>query len=299
MEYSSPKKLTLTLGITFFIFIAELIGGIISNSLALLSDAGHVFTDSFAIILSLLASIIVRKPSGKKATYGYHKIGILAAFINGVSLIVIAGLIFFEGYRRLINPPHIDFNIMLPVAFFGFIGNLVMAWILGHKHEDLNIKSAWLHVLGDTVSSAGVIIAGLIIKFTGWLIVDPLISWFVGFIIILGGMRVVKDSLWIFLDFVPKGFDIETISDEIRKIKGIIDIHDVHIWSIGYGVTAFSAHVVVDNCLLSEADIIRKQIENKLTNIGIKHSVIQIECIRCENSSIYCDHKKSMNHGYH
>ena len=299
MEYSSTKKLTLTLGITFFIFIAELIGGIISNSLALLSDAGHVFTDSFAIILSLLASIIVRKPSGKKATYGYHKIGILAAFINGVSLIVIAGLIFFEGYRRLINPPHIDFNIMLPVAFFGFIGNLVMAWILGHKHEDLNIKSAWLHVLGDTVSSAGVIIAGLIIKFTGWLIVDPLISWFVGFIIILGGIRVVKDSLWIFLDFVPKGFDIENISDEIRKIKGIIDIHDVHIWSIGYGFTAFSAHVVMNNCLLSEADTIRKQIENKLTNIGIKHSVIQMECISCKNDSIYCDYEKSINYKHH
>lgn len=299
MKHSSTKKLSLTLCITFFIFVAELIGGIVSNSLALLSDAGHVFTDSFAIILSLLASIIVRKPSGKKATYGYHKIGILAAFINGVSLIVIAGLIFFEGYRRLINPPYIDFNIMLPFAVFGFIGNLLMAWILGHKHEDLNIKSAWLHVIGDIISSAGVISAGLIIKFTGWVIIDPLISWFVGFIIILGGIRVVRDSLWIFLDFVPKGFDIETISDEIRKIKGIIDIHDIHIWSIGYGFTAFSAHVVMNNCLLSEADTIRKQIENKLTNIGIKHSVIQMECISCKNDSIYCDYEKSINYKHH
>ncbi|MCX7723942.1 MAG: cation diffusion facilitator family transporter [Thermodesulfovibrio sp.] len=298
MEHSSTKKLSFALGITLLIFIAEFIGGLISNSLALLSDAGHVFTDSFAILLSLLASIIVKKPSGKKATYGYHKIGILAAFINGLSLIVIAGLIFFEGYRRLKNPPYIDFNIMIPIAVFGFIGNLAMAWILGHKHEDLNIKSAWLHVIGDTFSSLGVIIAGLVIKFTGWLIVDPLVSWFVGTVIIFGGIRVVKDSLWIFLDFVPKGFDIETISNEIKNTKGVVDLHDIHIWSIGYGVIAFSAHVVVDDCMLSEADIIRKQIENKLAKIGIKHSVIQIECIKCESSSTYCDYERLMNHGH-
>ncbi|WP_353684539.1 cation diffusion facilitator family transporter [Thermodesulfovibrio sp. 3907-1M] len=296
MKQSSTKKLSLAVGITFFIFIVEVIGGLISNSLALFSDAGHVFTDAFALILSLLASIITKKPSGRKATYGYHKIGILAAFINGVSLIVIAGLIFFEGYQRLLNPPKIDSDIMLPVAVFGFLGNLMMAWILGHRHEDLNIKSAWLHVIGDTISSAGVIIAGLIIKYTGWLTIDPIISWFVGFIIITGGVRVIKDSLWIFLDFVPEGFDVEEITEKIKKIKGIIDVHDIHIWSIGYGVPAFSAHVVVDNQLLSEADKIRKKIEEKLGDIGIKHSVIQIECIRCENSSIYCNFG---NHKHH
>ncbi|MDW7999220.1 MAG: cation diffusion facilitator family transporter [Thermodesulfovibrio sp.] len=294
MEHSSIRKLSFTLGITLFIFIVELLGGIISNSLALLSDSGHVFTDSFAIVLSLLAAIIVKKPSGKIATYGYHKIGILAAFINGISLILIAGLIFFEGYRRLINPPYIDFNIMFPVAVFGFLGNLIMAWILGHKHEDLNIKSAWLHVIGDTVSSAGVILAAIIIKFTGWLIVDPLISWFVGILLILGGIRVVRDSLWIFLDFVPKGFDIEVISNEIKKIDGIIDIHDVHIWSIGYGYIAFSAHVVVEDRLLSEADILRKQIENKINEMGIKHSVIQIETIKCKKSSFHCHYEKTI-----
>ncbi|MGB9821941.1 cation diffusion facilitator family transporter [Thermodesulfovibrio sp.] len=290
------KKLSFAVGITFFIFIVEIIGGLISNSLALFSDAGHVFTDAFALILSLIASIITKKPSGRKATYGYHKIGILAAFINGVSLIVIAGLILFEGYQRLLNPPKIDSDIMLPVAVFGFLGNLLMAWILGHRHEDLNIKSAWLHVIGDTISSAGVIIEGLIIKYTDWLIIDPIISWFIGFIIITGGVRVIKDSLWIFLDFVPKGFDVEEITEKIKKIKGIIDIHDIHIWSIGYGVPAFSAHVVVDNQLLSEADKIRKKIEKELVSIGIKHSVIQVECIKCENSSIYCNFE---NHKHH
>lgn len=296
MKGSSTKRLFITLIITFVIFSAELIGGIISNSLALLSDAGHVFTDSFAIILSLIASIVVKKPSDRRATYGYQKIGILAAFINGISLIAIALLIIFEGYRRLIVPPEINSDLMLSVAFFGFLGNLLMALILGHKHEDLNIKSAWLHIIGDTISSAGVIFAGLVIKYTGWLLVDPLISLCVGCIIIYGGIRVLKESLFIFLDFAPKGFDVNEIASIITKIEGIRDVHDIHIWSIGYGIPAFSAHVVVEVKLLSEADKIRANIESELRKIGIKHSVIQIESYRCSKDSFYCDMQPPISH---
>lgn len=296
MKGSSTKRLFITLIITFVIFSAELIGGIISNSLALLSDAGHVFTDSFAIILSLIASIVVKKPSDRRATYGYQKIGILAAFINGISLIAIALLIIFEGYRRLIVPPEINSDLMLSVAFFGFLGNLLMALILGYKHEDLNIKSAWLHIIGDTISSAGVIFAGLVIKYTGWLLVDPLISLFVGCIIIYGGIRVLKESLFIFLDFAPKGFDVNEIASIITKIEGIRDVHDIHIWSIGYGIPAFSAHVVVEVKLLAEADKIRSHIESELRKIGIKHSVIQIESYRCSKDSFYCDIQPPISH---
>lgn len=299
MKDSSTKRLFITLIITFLIFSVELIGGIFSNSLALLSDAGHVFTDSLAIILSLIASIIVKRPSDKKATYGYQKIGILAAFINGVSLIVIAVFIFFEGYRRLLDPPVINSSVMLTVAFFGFLGNLVMALILGHKHEDLNIKSAWLHVIGDTISSVGVILAGLIIKFTQWVIIDPIISWLVGLIIIYGGIRILKDSLSIFLDFVPKGLEVNEIIDKIRSIHGIRDIHDVHIWSIGYGIPAFSAHVVVDVISMHEADIIRNKIEEELEKMGIKHSVIQMENYRCNKKGFYCELGGSLSHRHH
>lgn len=297
-QHNSTKKLAITLAITFFIFFCEVIGGIISNSLALLSDAGHVFTDAFALILSLVASVIIRKPSGGKATYGYQRIGILAAFINGLSLLVIAGFIIFEGYQRLIQPPQIDASVMLPVAVFGLVGNISMALILGHKHEDLNIKSAWLHIIGDTLSSLAVIIAGLIIKYTGWLIVDTIISGFVGTIIIIGGIRVVKESLWIFMEFVPKGFDVEAISKRILQIEGITDIHDIHIWSIGHGMIAFSAHIVINDCLVSEADKIRKTVEDELFNLGIKHSVIQIEACKCENSKKYCDIGKYLKAGH-
>lgn len=283
MHLSSTKKLSIALSITLLIFFIELAGGILSNSLALLSDAGHVFTDAFALILSLIASVIMRRPSGSKATFGYHRIGILAAFINGITLLIIAGFIIIEGYRRFINPPQINSSVMLFIAVIGFFGNLLMAWLLGQKLEDLNIKSAWLHVVGDAISSLGVIVAGVIIMYTGWLIVDPLMSGFVGLIIIAGGIRVIRDSLWIFLEFVPRGFDVEGISKRISNIRGVIDVHDIHIWSIGHGFPAFSAHVVVQDCLLSEADKIRGEIERELLDAGIKHSVIQIECIRCDS----------------
>lgn len=283
MQFSSTKKLSIALSVTFVIFLIELSGGILSNSLALLSDAFHVFTDAFALILSLIASVIMRRPSGSKATFGYSRIGILSAFINGVTLLIIAGFIIMEGYKRFINPPRINSDIMLSVAVIGFFGNLLMAWILGRGLEDLNIKSAWFHVIGDTISSLGVIIAGVVIKYTGWLIVDPVISGFVGLIIIAGGIRVIRDSLWIFLEFVPRGFDVEAISKRISNIKGVIDVHDVHIWSIGHGLEAFSAHVQVEDCLLSEADKIRQQIEKELLDAGIKHCVIQVEYLRCDS----------------
>ncbi len=300
MSHSSTKRLSITLLITFLIFISELIGGILSNSLALLSDAAHVFTDSFALVLSLIASLIMRRPSGRKATYGYQKVGILTALINGVSLIVIALMIFFEGYKRIVSPPAVDYQIMLPVAVFGFLGNLLMALILRHRHEDLNIKSAWLHVLGDALSSAGVIIASIIIKYTGWFIIDSIVSWLVGLIIIFGGIRVVKESFSIFLDLVPKGFDLIEVTEKIKKINGIVDIHDVHIWSIGYGIPAFSAHVVVNAQLLSEAEHLRKEIEKELIGLGVKHIVIQVESENCANScsnnGLYCKIKQSLYH---
>lgn len=288
MGHVSTKKLFWSLCVTLIIFLAESIGGILSNSLALLSDAGHVLTDAFALGLSLIAAMVMIKKPDYRATYGYQRIGIFAALINGISLVGIAIFIFIEGYKRLKSPPHIDSDIMLMIAVSGLVGNLIMAWILGHKHEDLNIKSAWLHVIGDTISSVGVIIAGFIIKFTGWLIIDPIVSAIVGFIIITGGIRVIKESLWIFLELSPVGFNVNEISEHLLKIPGIINIHDVHIWSIGHGVPAFSAHIQIHDQKLSEADCIRKDIEHELRHLGILHSVIQMECVECEEMGLYC-----------
>lgn len=299
MNDKSQKRLFWSLVVTLGIFIGEAIGGIVSNSLALLSDAGHVLTDAFALGLSLIAILIMRKPSDYRATYGYQRIGILAALINGVSLVIIALFIFAEAYKRLKFPSDINTSLMLTVAFAGLLGNLVIAWILGHKHHDLNMKSAWLHVLGDTISSAGVIIAGLIIRFTGWLIVDPIISGFVGIIIIIGGARVIKETLTIFLELSPIGFHAEELSAEIAVILGIINVHDVHVWSIGHGIPAFSAHVQIHDQKISEADAVRQKIEHYLEHIGIRHSVIQMECAECESNGLYCGVKTSTESAHH
>ena len=289
MDDKSQKRLILSLLVTIIILVAEVIGGIMSHSLALLSDAGHVLTDAFALGLSLIALLIMKRPSDHRATYGYQRTGLIAALINGVSLVVIALFIFIEAYKRYYSPPEINTSVMLSIAAAGLFGNLIMAWILGHKHDDLNMKSAWLHVLGDTISSVGVIVAGLVIKLTGWVLADTIASGIVGVMIIIGGSRVIKETLWILLELSPVGFHAEDISAKIAGIPEVRSIHDVHIWSIGHGIPAFSGHVQVPDQKISETDTIRKKIERLLVDQGIKHAVIQMECADCCNNDLYCN----------
>ncbi len=291
MENTSTKRLAWSLVVTLIILVVEVVGGIISNSLALLSDAGHVLTDVFALGLSLIAVLIANRPSDYRATYGYQRIGLLAALINGVSLVIVSVFIFIEAYKRMNTPPEISSSVMVIIAIAGLIGNLVMAWIIGHKHHDLNMKSVWLHILGDTVSSGGVIIAGLIIKFTGWVLADTIASGIVGLVIIIGGTRVIKEALWILLDLSPMGFHVESISNMIIDIPGVRNVHDVHLWSIGHGIPAFSGHVQIHDQKISDADCLRKEIEHLLADRGIKHAVIQMECAGCCNNEIYCNVK--------
>ena len=289
MDDKSQKRLFLSLLVTIIILIAEVVGGIMSHSLSLLSDAGHVLTDAFALGLSLVALLIMKRPSDHRATYGYQRIGLVAALINGISLVVIALFIFIEAYKRYYAPPEINTSVMLPIAIAGLAGNLIMAWILGHKHDDLNMKSVWLHVLGDTISSVGVIVAGLVIQYTGWVFADTIASGIVGIMIVVGGARVVKETLWILLDLSPVGFHAEEFSTMISSLPDVRDVHDVHVWSIGHGIPAISCHVRVNDQKISEADAIRKDIEHKLLHEGIKHSVIQMECANCHCDDLYCN----------
>lgn len=289
MDDKSQKRLILSLFVTIFILAAEVVGGIMSHSLALLSDAGHVLTDAFALGLSLVALLIMKRPSDHRATYGYQRIGLIAALINGVSLVVIALFIFIEAYKRYYAPPEINAPVMLSIAAVGLAGNLITAWVLGHKHDDLNMKSAWLHVLGDAISSVGVIVAGLIIKYTGWVFADTIASGVVGVMIIVGGARVIRETLWILLDLSPLGFHAEDLAKTIAAIPEVRDVHDVHVWSIGHGIPAISCHVRVNDQKISEADDIRKEIEHKLLHEGIRHSVIQMECANCHCEDLFCN----------
>lgn len=283
----AQRPLACSLAITVFVLIAEVAGGLISNSLALLSDAGHVLTDAFALLLSLIALMIGRRPSDPTATFGYQRVGLLAALINGLSLIVIAAFIFVESYGRFIAPPGIDLRVMLPVAAFGLAANVVMAVLLG-GHKDLNIKSAWLHVMGDTLSSIGVIASGLVIHFTGWLYADPLAGVLIGIVIVVGGLRVLKEAVSIFLEFAPKGFDVEHMAKSIAEMPEVMGIHDVHLWSLAHGRVAFSAHIWVHDQKLSETEGIRAEIEGRLRDAGVSHILLQFECAECEMNGLYC-----------
>jgi cobalt-zinc-cadmium efflux system protein len=288
MGMDTQRRLSLTLGISLLILAAELVGGLISNSLALLSDAGHVFTDSFALGLSLIAALISRRPTDQRATFGYHRVGLLAAVINGVSLVGIAAFIFFEAYRRFLSPPVIDLSLMLPVAAAGLAANVLMAAILGRGHGDLNIKSAWLHIIGDTLASVGVIVSGVIIYFTGWVYADPVASVLIGGIIIFGGIRVAKEALLIFLDLVPSGYDVEKIAGELLEVPGVQGVHDVHIRGLTHGRVEFTAHVRVLDQNISEADEIRSAVQERLRRMGISHTVLQVECVECTEEGLYC-----------
>jgi cobalt-zinc-cadmium efflux system protein len=288
MDLNGEKRLTLTLGVTFLILVLEVVGGILSNSLALLSDAGHVLTDIFALGLSIIAARISRKPSNHRATYGYQRVGLLAAVINGISLLAISGFIFCEAYRRFITPHQIDTSLMLIIAALGLTGNVIMAFIIGSEHEDLNIKSAWLHVLGDTFSSIGVIISGTIISFTHWLYADPLASVIIGFVILLGSMRVVKEATVIFLEMSPAGFHAEEIAKKICDMTEVMGVHDLHVWSVAHNRIAFTAHIWVHDQRLSETAGIRQRIEKLLMEMGIDHIILQFECAECQNGELYC-----------
>ena len=288
MKLTPEKRLLLTLSITLLILIAEVAGGLLSNSLALLSDAGHVLTDAFALGLSILAARFSKRPSDYRATYGYQRVGLLAAIINGLSLVSISLFIFIESYHRLISPPAINTSLMLPVAIGGLFGNIIMVYVLGSGHHDLNIKSAWLHVLGDTLSSVGVIISGIIVYLTGWTYADPIAGILIGGIIISGSVRVVKEATSIFLELVPKGFDVEDIARRIAELPEVMGIHDIHIWSLTHKKVSFSAHIWVHDQKLSELEPLRKKIQDMLQYLEISHILLQFECAECESNGLYC-----------
>ncbi len=299
MALKAEKRLIVAFSVTVLILLAELIGGILSNSLALLSDAGHVLTDAFALGLSMIAARISRRPSDERATFGYQRVGLLAAIVNGISLVGIAVFIFVESYSRFVSPPEINLAVMMPIALAGLAGNVLMALILGHGHEDLNIRSAWLHVLGDTLSSVGVIVSGLVLYLTGWRYADPVAGVLIGLVIVFGGVRVVREALHIFLELVPRGYDVKGIAGRICDLPEVLGIHDVHIWSLAHRRIAFSAHVWVHDQKLSETEPLRQTIEHMLRDLHISHILIQFECAECAAEGLYCQMPSEAEEHHH
>jgi len=280
---STQRNMLAVLSITAGIMIAEIIGGLLANSLALLSDAGHMLTDILALGLSLAAMRFARKPPTPAKTFGFYRLEILAAFFNGMLLLVISLYIFYQAYHRLIDPREIKGLFMLLVAAIGLLANGAGIAILRKSaHTSLNVRSAFFHLLGDTVSSAGVIVGGTIIIYTGWYAVDPIISILIGGLILRGAYSLVRESIDILLEATPKEIDVEEMIGDLVRIEGVKEVHHLHLWTITSGIYAMSSHVVIDDLLISKSSQILEEIEKLLQGkYSMEHITIQFECESC------------------
>lgn len=273
----NQKRLTLVLAITITFTVVEVVGGILSNSLALLSDAGHMIMDSAAILLSLFAVRLSMRPPSDKNTYSLVRIEIVAAFINGITLVGIALYIFYEAFQRMEEPPEIKAGMMLVVALGGMAANIIGAYILhGASHDNLNIKGAYMHILGDLAGSLGAVVGGVIVLTTGWTLADPIVSVLIALLIIRSSMVLLKDSLHVLMEGAPPHLDSREIVGKINSVTGVQAVHDFHIWSLTTGVVLLTAHVGVHE--RESAIPILEQITQMLeADYGLHHVTIQVE----------------------
>jgi cobalt-zinc-cadmium efflux system protein len=285
---TNQRRLLIALAITGLMTVVELVGGLLSNSLALLGDAGHMFTDTLALGLSVVALSLARRPASQTRTYGFHRAEVLAALANGTILVLICGFIFYEAYQRFVNPPEVRGTLMLAVAAVGLAANVFGIVILRSASRDnLNVRGAFLHMWGDTISSVGVIVGGVIILATGWTMVDPIISISIGLLILRGAAKLVLESSDILLEAVPKHLDVVQISDALKEIEGVRDVHDVHLWTITSGIYALSCHLLIEDRTVSSSSHIVESVNELLSQkFGIGHSTLQLECEECENSPV-------------
>lgn len=301
---ANKRTLTIAFLIISAFMILEVIGGVFTNSLALLSDAGHMLSDAISLGVGVLAFTLGEKVADYSKTYGYKRFEILAAVFNGVTLIVIAIFIVIESIERFANPPEIASTGMLVIAVVGLLVNILVAWILmrgGDTKENLNVRAAFLHVIGDLLGSVGAVIASLLIMLFGFGWADPLASVIVALIIALSGVRVTKESIHVLMEGTPRNIDMQKIIEQFKNRPQIVDIHDLHVWSITSGQNALSCHVVVhENLTFEQCQKLLKSIEHDLLHLNIGHSTIQIENNKHNHHpSILCKNDQKLEHHHH
>lgn len=287
----TAKRLALSLGLTAVFVIVEIIAGIFGNSLALLTDAAHNFTDVIALGLSWYALKIAMQPAHAGKTFGYHRVGILVALVNSTTLVLIALGIFYEAWHRFLSPPEVDSTILIGVGTLAFFINLGTAWLVksGSEH-DLNLRSAFLHLMGDVLSTLGAVIAGIIIFFTNWNWLDPLVSVLIGVFILWNAWGILRQSIHILLESTPESVNLDALLNDLLKVEGVLDVHDLHVWSISENLRALSAHVTTDDVLVSAGLPIQQKVNELLANkYNIRHATLQLECEGCEHNLLFCD----------
>jgi len=287
---SIGNKLKFGIILTGFVLVAEVAGGLLSNSLALLSDAGHVFADIVALSLSWYGVRQAERPPSTHMTFGYHRVGVIVAIVNAVSIFAIAAIIFYEAYHRFQQPPEVNSLLMLPVAIVGLAVNVFVAfWLRQEQQNNLNVRSAFWHALGDALASIGIIIGGAIMLLTGWFLVDPIISVLISIVIILAAWRILREGLRVLLEATPVHVDITEMVNALNRLTEVKDVHDVHVWSISPELHAMSCHVLIDDLSTTQGASIRQKIEDLLREqFKIRHTTLQMECQQCDSNDILC-----------
>ncbi|MBI5561315.1 MAG: cation transporter [Deltaproteobacteria bacterium] len=279
-------RLRLSIALTGVILVAELAGGYFTNSLALMSDAAHVFMDVFALSLSLAAMHIAELPPTETRTYGLHRVEVFVSWINSFILILVTAFIFYSAYERFSNPQPVESAGMLVIAAVGLVVNLVVAmWLMSYAEGDLNVKSAYVHVVGDAAASVGVIVGAVVIAYTGWYFVDPLISDLIGAIILVGSFNIMKDASHILMEGVPKDIDFGRVIEDIKASKGVSSVHSLHIWSICHNVYALSAHLDIEPLERWRMGEIFAEVNERLAGTHhIFYTTLQAECSGCDTN---------------
>ncbi len=294
VDKSISKRLIFAIVLTAITLVTEVIGGLWSNSLALLSDAGHVFLDLFALMLSLAAIKLAAQPPNELHSYGWHRAEVLASLINGLTVFLMAVGILYEGSKRFLSPEEVQTTPMLVIAILGLVANLLAAKGLhGHSHDDLNVRSAFLHVLGDAAASVGVIAGAILMRYTGWYQADPIISIAIGLLILVGAWRVLREAVHILMEGVPRGMSVDQVAVCIRGIEGVADVHHLNIWAVCSHIFALSAHVEIQPETNSKREELLHRIEHELEHeFRITHTTIQFDCSSCNGGPLM----KELNH---
>jgi len=294
-----PRKLLIVLVLTLVFMVVEAVGGWLSGSLALIADAGHMLTDAGALGLSLVTATLARRPATPSRTFGYLRLEILAALVNGAVLLVVAGWVVVEAMQRLRAPVAVEADLFLVIASIGLVVNLAGLWILhGAHHGSLNVRGAYLHIVGDALGSVGAIAAALVIRYTGWLPADPIISILLSLLILVGAWRLVRESVEVLLEAVPAHVDLAAVRSGMLAVAGVQAVHDLHVWTVTSGMVAMSGHVVVPELARHPETLARLQ--DRLREHGIAHATIQLEVEGdCAGENCFPVADLHAGHGHH
>lgn len=291
MMLRTSSRLLLALGLTLAFVLVEALAGLFANSLALLTDAAHNLTDVIALGLSWYAVRLTMQPSNSHRTYGYHRAGILVASINSTTLVIVALGVLYEAYRRLIAPPEVKSQVLIIVGLMAVGVNLLTAWLVRRGAKtDLNLRSAFVHLMADVASTAGAVIAGVIIFFTkaNWL--DPLTGALIGIAIIYSAWGILQRTIEILLESTPRDIDMQALVGDLMRIKGVLGVHDLHVWSLSQNLRTMSAHILTEDIPLSAGSRIQSDVNEMLSRqYNIAHATLQLECVGCDPDALYCD----------